>query len=189
MKKLRREQTMPKKTNFESTESLGVISLVIEEAGEAAADKTRNIFNSPISDVLIATVAAGGGVGIDIAVISLIARKTFGKLGMPAILHVIKTIGLGNAKRGMFFLTIPVALLGLGGNLLAKFINKNQLTETKERLLQEAVEKLHAIIETQREEADATKARADELGQLNLILTDFIEKLKDDLGKTSAEEV
>lgn len=173
---------MDNKANFETMDSLGIVSLTVEEAGEAVNDKTRTILNSPISDVLIAAVSAGGGVGIDFAVISLIAGKSFRKLGMPAILHVLKIIGQGSAKRGMLFLAIPVALLGLGGNMLAKYINKNQLKDTKERLLQEAVEKLHAIIEAQKAETNAVKARADELSRLNLMLRDFIKKLREDLG-------
>lgn len=179
---------MANRSNFESMDSLGIVSLIVEEAGEAVNDKTRTILNSPISDVLIAAVAAGGGVGIDLAVIGLIAGKSFGKLGMPAILHVLKIIGQGSAKRGMLFLAIPVALLGLGGNILAKFINKNQLKEVKERLLQEAVEKLHAIIQAQKEETEAVKARADELGRLNFMLTDFINKLREDLGDVDVKD-
>jgi hypothetical protein len=178
---------MTKKANFKSMDSLGIVSSIIEEAGEALNDKTRNILNSPISDVLIAAVAAGGGVGIDIAVISLIAGKTFGKLTMPAILHVLKVIGQGNAKKGMLLLGIPVALLTAGGNILAKHINKKHLKEAKERLLQEAVGKLHAIIEAQEMETDAVKERADELSRLNLLLADFIKKLKEDLGDTGVE--
>jgi hypothetical protein len=80
-------------------------------------------------------------------------------------------------------------LLCLGANLLAKFINKKQLAEAKQRLLQEAVEKLHAVIEAQKEEVNAVKARADELGRLNFMLTDFIKKLKEDIEKSKTAEV
>ena len=179
---------MAKKPHFESMNSLGIVSLVIEEAGEAVNDRTRTILNSPISDILIAAVAISGGVGIDIAVISLIAGKSFGRLGMPAILHVLKIIGQGSAKRGMLFLAIPVALLGFGGNMLAKFVNKKQLGEAKERLLHQSVEKLHAIIEAQKAETYAVKARADELSRLNFMLTDFIKKLTEDLGEPNPLE-
>jgi len=53
-----------------------------------------------------------------------------------------------------------------------------------QRLLQEAIEKLHAIIATQKSEFHDVKARADELDRINFILTDFIKKLQEDLGKT-----
>ena len=178
-----------KKKNFETLDSLGMIGLIIDEASEAVNDKSRTILNSPISDVLIAAGALGAGAAVDIAAISLIAGRHFGKLGMPAILHALKVIGVGNAKRGLLFLAIPAALLLGGVNAIAKAVNRNKLEQAKERLLQLAVEKLAAVLRAQAEEIDANKLRADELGRLNALLTECIHKLREDLSDVSLLEV
>lgn len=177
-----------RKMNFETMEALSPIAMIIEEAGEAVNDKTRNIMNSPISDALIAATGGGAGVAVDIAVISLLAGKYVGRLGMPQILHVLKTIGLGNAKRGALFLAIPVAALAAGGAVLAKIITKNQLAQAKERLLQEATEKLHAVLAAQQEEKEADRLRIDELANLCVLLKEYIKRLEEDIAAEAKEE-
>jgi hypothetical protein len=177
-----------KKKNFESIESLNPVAVIIEEAGEAIEDKTRNILNSPISDVLLAAGGVTGGVVVDIAVISFIAGKYAGKLSMPALLHILKVIGQGSAKRGLLFLAIPAVVFAAGGAILARYINNNRLVMAKKRLLQEAVAKLHGILKAQKEEIEADRLRADELQKLNIILTVYIAKLEEDLEDEEGPE-
>jgi hypothetical protein len=173
---------MEKKMNFKTLDSLAPVALVIEEAGEAVKDKTRNIMNSPISDILIAVGGVGGGVVVDITVISLIAGKYISKLNWPQISHILKVIGRGSAKRGALFLAIPSVVLAAGGSVLAKSINRRQLAQAKERMLKEATAKLHAVLAAQREEIEIDRLRADELKNLCVLLTEYIKKLEEDIA-------
>lgn len=167
--------------NFDSFESLAQVSLVINEAEEALKDKTRNVWNSPIRDVLLTVGGGAAGVAVNMTLISMMAGKYIGKMGWPQLLHILKTIGLGSAKRGLVFLAIPVALMAAGGALLAKNLN-GKLNQARERLLQLAVAKLHAVIAALEEETNADWLRADELQRLTVLLREYIRRLEDDLG-------
>ena len=76
----------------------------------------------------------------------------------------------------------PVAILATAGVGIAGAMKRKQLRQEKERLLQAAVEKLHAIIAALREEVNITQERANYLMSLNILLQQAIKDLRADLG-------
>lgn len=83
---------------------------------------------------------------------------------------------------GVFVMAAPVVVLAGGGILLASNLKNKQLKQEKERLYKEALQKHEAIIQALKTEADADKERLDYLQSLNILLTQAIKDLKNDLG-------
>ncbi len=176
---------MAKDENFKSLDALVPIVNVVNEAGEALKDKSRTIASSAIPDVL--ATALGAGIG---GVVSFTALYGLGTVGLSAagITSGLAAAGAlvgGGMAAGVFVLAAPVAVLAVGGVLIVGAIKGNQLRQEKERLLQTAVEKHHAIVEALKEEVDATTERADYLSSLNVLLQKAIQDLQADLGEAS----
>lgn len=176
---------MAKDENFKSLDALVPIVNVVNEAGEALKDKRRTIANSAIPDVLAAAVGAGMG-----GVASFTALYGLGTVGLSAagITSGLATAGAlvgGGMVAGVFVLAAPVAVLAVGGVLIAGAIKGSQLRQEKERLLQAALEKHHAIVEALKDEVNATKERADYLNSLNVVLQKAIHDLQADLGEAA----
>lgn len=176
---------MVKDENFKSLDALVPIVNVVNEAGEALKDKSRTIASSAIPDVL--ATALGAGIG---GVVSFTALYGLGTVGLSAagITSGLAAAGAlvgGGMAAGVFVLAAPVAALAVGGVLIVGAIKGNQLRQEKERLLQAAVEKHHAIVEALKEEVDATTERADYLSSLNVLLQKAIQDLQADLGEAS----
>ncbi len=176
---------MAKDENFKSLDALVPIVNILNEAGEALKDKSRTIASSAIPDVLAGVVGAGIG-----GVVSFTALYGLGAVGLsaPGITSGLAVAGSlvgGGMVAGVFVLAAPVAALAVGGVLIMGAIKGNQLRQEKERLLQAALEKHHAIVEALKEEVDATKERADYLSSLNVLLQKAIQDLQADLGEAS----
>ena len=169
---------------FPSVDSLQQVVNVINEAAAAVNDKTRTIRESAIPEVLAGALGAGiGGVG------SFAALYGMGVVGLSAAgitsgLAAAGGIFGGGMVAGVFVLAAPVALLAVGGVLLASDLKNKQLKQEKERLYKEALKKHEGIISALKAEADADKERLDYLQSLNILLTQAIKDLKNDLGKS-----
>lgn len=169
---------------FPSVDSLQQVVNVINEAAAAVNDKTRTIRESAIPEVLAGALGAGiGGVG------SFAALYGMGVVGLSAAgitsgLAAAGGIFGGGMVAGVFVLAAPVALLAAGGVLLASDLKNKQLKQEKERLYKEALKKHEGIISALKAEADADKERLDYLQSLNILLTQAIKDLKNDLGKS-----
>lgn len=169
---------------FPSVDSLQQVVNVINEAAAAVNDKTRTIRESAIPEVLAGALGASiGGVG------SFAALYGMGVVGLSAAgitsgLAAAGGIVGGGMVAGVFVLAAPVALLAAGGVLLASDLKNKQLKQEKERLYKEALKKHEGIISALKAEADADKERLDYLQSLNILLTQAIKDLKNDLGKS-----
>ena len=174
---------MAKNVNFKSMDSLKGVSSVINDAGKALQDKRRVILDSEISDVLGAVVGAGAGAGLSFAAL-FFGGKVVGlsAAGITSGLAVAGKLVGGGMAAGVGVLAAPVVILGVGGALLVSSKKRKRLKQEKERLLQEAIEKHHAITRALKEEVDATKDRADYLNALNFMLRKAIDELKFDLA-------
>ncbi|MCL1994972.1 MAG: hypothetical protein FWG63_02070 [Defluviitaleaceae bacterium] len=173
---------MAKGTNFKSMDSLKGVSSVINDASMALQDKRRVILDSEISDVLGAVVGGGAGAGISFAAL-FFGGKVVGlsAAGITSGLAAAGKLVGGGMAAGVGVLAAPIAGLAVGGGLLVANKKRKRLKQEKERLLQEAIEKHHAITRALKEEVDATKDRADYLNALNIMLRKAIEELKSDL--------
>ena len=173
---------MSKELVFQSVESLQQVVNVINEAAAALNDKTRTIRESPIQEVLAGALGAGiGGIG------SFAALYGLGTVGLSAAgitsgLAAIGGVVGGGMVAGVFVMAAPVVVLAGGGILLASNLKNKQLKQEKERLYKEALQKHEAIIQALKTEADADKERLDYLQSLNILLTQAIKDLKNDLG-------
>ena len=169
---------------FPSVDSLQQVVNVINEAAAAVNDKTRTIRESAIPEVLAGALGASiGGVG------SFAALYGMGVVGLSAAgitsgLAAAGGIVGGGMVAGVFVLAAPVALFAVGGVLLASDLKNKQLKQEKERLYKEALKKHEGIISALKAEADADKERLDYLQSLNILLTQAIKDLKNDLGKS-----
>ena len=169
---------------FPSVDSLQQVVNVINEAAAAVNDKTRTIRESAIPEVLAGALGASiGGVG------SFAALYGMGVVGLSAAgitsgLAAAGGIVGGGMVAGVFVLAAPVALLAAGGVLLASDLKNKQLKQEKERLYKEALKKHEGIISALKAEVDADKERLDYLQSLNILLTQAIKDLKNDLGKS-----
>ena len=169
---------MSKEAVFQNVESLQQVVNIINEAAAALNDKTRTIRESPIPEVL---AGALGGIG------SFAALYGLGTVGLSAAgitsgLAAIGGVVGGGMVAGVFVMAAPVVVLAGGGILLASNLKNKQLKQEKERLYKEALQKHEAIIQALKTEADADKERLDYLQSLNILLTQAIKDLKNDLG-------
>ena len=173
---------MSKEAVFQNVESLQQVVNIINEAAAALNDKTRTIRESSIPEVLAGALGAGiGGIG------SFAALYGLGTVGLSAAgitsgLAAIGGVVGGGMVAGVFVMAAPVVVLAGGGILLASNLKNKQLKQEKERLYKEALQKHEAIIQALKTEADADKERLDYLQSLNILLTQAIKDLKNDLG-------
>ena len=171
-----------KDMNFQSVESLQQVVNVVNEASAALDDKTRTIRESSIPEVLGGALGAGiGGVGSFAALYGL-ATVGLSAAGITSALAAAGSVVGGGMVAGVFVLAAPVAVLAAGGVGVAAHLKNKQLRQEKERLYQEALKKHQAIIEALKNEADADKERLDYLQSLNILLTQALKDLKQDLG-------
>ena len=175
---------MKKEQVFQNVESLQQVVNVINEASAALNDKTRTMRESAIPEVLAGALGAGvGGIG------SFAALYGLGTVGLSAAgitsgLAAAGSIVGGGMVAGVFVLAAPAVVLAGGAILLASNLKNNQLKQEKERLYKEALQKHEAIIQALKAEMDADKERLDYLQSLNILLTQAIKDLKNDLGKS-----
>ena len=175
---------MGKEQVFQNVESLQQVVNVINEASAALNDKARTMRESAIPEVLAGALGAGvGGIG------SFAALYGLGTVGLSAAgitsgLAAAGSIGGGGMVAGVFVLAAPAVVLAGGAILLASNLKNNQLKQEKERLYKEALQKHEAIIQALKAETDADKDRLDYLQSLNILLTQAIKDLKNDLGKS-----
>ena len=171
---------------FQSVESLQQVVNVVNEAAAAVNDKSRTIRESAIPEVIAAALGAGiGGVGSFAALYGLGSVVGLSAAGITSGLAAAGSIVGGGMVAGVFVLAAPVAVLAAGGVGLAAHLKNKQLRQEKERLYKEALKKHEAIIQALKSEADADKERLDYLQSLNILLTQAIKDLKNDLGKVA----
>ena len=162
---------------YKSIDSLQPIVNVVNETAQALNDKTRTIKESAIPEVLAGALGAGMG-----SVISFGLLYGLGNVGLSAvgITSALAAAG-GTMVGGIFVLAAPIAGLAAAGVGVANHLKNKQLKQEKERLYQEVLRKHQAIIQSLKEETDATKERLDYLQSLNIMLTKAIEDLRKDL--------
>ena len=169
---------------FQSVESLQQVDNVVNEAVAAVNDKSRTIRESAIPEVLAGALGAGiGGVGSFVALYGSVVGLS--AAGITSGLAAAGSIVGGGMVAGVFVLAAPVAVLAAGGVGLAAHLKNKQLRQEKEHLYKEALKKHEAIIQALKSEADADKERLDYLQSLNILLTQAIKDLKNDLGKVA----
>lgn len=172
-----------KNMNFQSVDALQPVVNVVNEAAAAVDDPTRTIKESAIPEVLAGALGAGMGGVISFA--SLYGLGSVVGLSAAGITSGLATAGSlvgGGMVAGVFVLAAPVAILAAGGVGVASRLKSKQLKQEKERLYKEALKKHQAIIQALKEEVNATKERIDYLQSLNILLTQSIKDLRQDLG-------
>ena len=175
---------MKKEQVFQNVESLQQVVNVIKEASAALNDKTRTMRESAIPEVLAGALGAGvGGIGSFAALYGL-GTVCLSAAGITSGLAAAGSIVGGGMVVGVFVLAAPAVVLAGGAILLASNLKNNQLKQEKERLYKEALQKHEAIIQALKAETDADKERLDYLQSLNILLTQAIKDLKNDLEKS-----
>lgn len=178
---------LSKKHNFQSMDSLGPIVNIINEASAALSDKTRTIKNSAIPEVLAGALGAGLGGAASFAALYGLGTVGLSAAGITSGLATAGGVVGGGMAAGVFALAAPAVVLAGTGIMVAGAIRRKQLRQEKERILQLAIERQHAIVEALKNEVDTTQERVDYLTGLNYLLRQAIEDLRSDLGKTPSE--
>lgn len=178
---------LSKKHNFQSMDSLGPIVNIINEASAALSDKTRTIKNSAIPEVLAGALGAGLGGAASFAALYGLGTVGLSAAGITSGLATAGGVVGGGMAAGVFALAAPAVVLAGTGIMVAGAIRRKQLRQEKERILQLAIERQHAIVEALKNEVDTTQERVDYLTSLNLFLQRAIKDLRSDLGKTPSE--
>lgn len=175
--------------NFQNIESLQQVVNVINEAAQALNDKSRTIKDSPISDVLGATLGGIAGGAISFGALYGLGTVGLSAVGITSGLSAaggMVSVAIGGALSpmvaGLFVLALPVAGLAAGGLGVTMHLKNKRFRQEKERLYKEALKKHAAIIKTLKEESDISKDRQDYLQSLNILLQQAIKDLKKDLG-------
>ena len=167
---------------YSNIESLNPIKNILNDASQALKDNTRTIDTSSIPDVLGAVAGMGTGAGISFA--ALYFGGSVVGLSAAGITSGLATAGAvvgGGMVAGMAVLAAPVAVLGVCGYGILAARKAAKLKEEKESLLQKATRTRDAIIRQLKEEINITKARADYLNGLNVLLQGAIRDLQQDL--------
>lgn len=166
---------------FQNVESLQQVVNVVNEAALALNDKKRTIRESAIPEVLAGALGAGlGGVGSFAALYGL-GVAGLSAAGITSGLAAAGAIVGGGMVAGMFVLAAPVVALAAAGVGVTSYLKNKQFHQEKQRLYIEALTKHEGIIKALMDEANADKERLDYLQSLNILLTQAIKDLKDDL--------
>lgn len=158
-----------KKMKIQSQEALQVVQAVIDDADQALKDTSRKMKDSQLGKVAATTgmLTVGGTIGSSIAGFGL------GAVGATAAGSVLTLSSL---------LASPVVVLGGIGIGVASHIKNKKMQEAKELLYKDAIAKQNAILKALNEEKNADKERIEYLTQINNLLKEAIEDLRNDLG-------
>jgi hypothetical protein len=167
--------------NYKNLESLQPVVNVINEANLAINIKDRVISDSPISEVLVGALGASAGGAVSFSALYLAGTAGLSAAGITSGLATAGALVGGGMAAGVFVLAAPIAILASLGVLLASKRKRDQLNKEKRRLLQAAIEKQQSIIKELQREVKETRARADYLQSLNILLQKVIRELKADL--------
>lgn len=174
-----------KKMVFKNIESLQPVVNVVNEASAAINDRSRTIKESAIPEVLCGAVGAGiGGIG-SFAALSGLGATGLSAAGITSGLATAGGVVGGGMVAGVFVLAAPVAILAASGVGAASYLKNKQLKQEKERLYKEALKKHQSIIQAIRNENNENKERMDYLQSLNVLLTQAIKDLNNDLGEVA----
>lgn len=172
---------MAKKMNFQSSDSLNNVVIILNEVNEALKDSARTIIDSPIPEILLGAV--GGVAGGGIAFGALYGAGIVG-LSAPGITSGLAALGSlvgGGMVAGVFVLAAPVAVLAGTGVFVASALKRKQLKQEKERIYKEATEKYDLLLKELKRNNDISEEREKYLQSLIIILKDCIKKLEEDL--------
>lgn len=175
-----------KEMKFQSIDSLKLVQNILNEADEALNEKSRNIEDSPISEVLSGALGTGAGAGIGFAglyfggsVVGLSAA------GITSALAAAGALVGGGMAAGVAVLAAPAVILGSAATYYVTRKNAEKLRQAKELTYKNALAKQTSILKALKEESNADKKRIDYLTSLNIMLKSAIKDLGYDLGYTA----
>ena len=167
------------KKNFKTLESLQPVINVLNESNLALQNAGRTIKDSEMANVLhgVLGFGIGGTVGVGL---SFTALYTAGITGISAvgITSGLAAIGIGGMIGGIFTIAGLVAVPATIGVMIAMKLSKDKkLKYAKENLLNNAIE----VQDTMSKATKIAKERFDYLNSLDILLSQAIKDLKEDL--------
>lgn len=172
-----------KNMKFESIDALKTVGSVLNEAGDALNDTTKNISNSAIPEVLAGALGVGTGAGAGFAALYLGGSVVgLSAAGITSGLAAAGALIGGGMVAGIAVLAAPAVVLGSTGVGIASHLKNNKLREAKYVCYKEALKKQNGIIKALANEKDADKERIDYLTSLNVLLQSAVSDLEYDLG-------
>ena len=187
--KIKTKQKNKKEMNFQTVDSMQQVVNVVNEAAEAVNNKDRTISTSSIPGVLsgvAATLGAGVGGAASFGLLYGLGTVGLSAAGITSGLAAAGGLIGGGMVAGFFVLAAPVVALASGGVFAVNALKSKQVCQERERLYKETIQKHEAIIETLKEELDATQERLDYLESLNILLQQAIKDLKEDIDLAEA---
>lgn len=167
---------------YRNLDALVPVEKALAEADAGLGDPHRTVDTSGMPEVLGAALGAGLGGGVSFAALYLAGTTGLSAIGITTGLAAAGAIVGGGMAAGVFVLAAPVALLGVWGHALIVRRNRRKLAETKELLLQRAIQKRDAVLIRLQEEVNANAERLQYLTTLNVTLQGIVKDLQADLA-------
>jgi len=172
---------MRNKPIYRNLDALEPIKKTLDEADRALNDKSRTIKTSEMPEILGAIAGGAVGVGAGLTLVSVAGISGFSAVGITSGLAALGTVLGGGMVAGIFVAGAPMAIFGIGGYSLLSRRNKKKLTQAKEALLQEALQRHDAIIRELSQKVNLSEERSEYLSTINILLQQVIQDLEGDL--------
>lgn len=179
VKKKRNELYYKKLKDLES-----VVQLV-NEAVAATGDSTKVLCDSPMANAIY--LAGKGtsilGTGLTIGATTVLGTTGLSLGGIASAATAAGGLIGGAAVAGTFILAAPIAVLGVGGGLVASKAQKKQLHDEKERLLEEINRQIENVKRIRELEKNVVDERKKLMEMLETGLMEAAEELQSDLNE------
>lgn len=169
--------------HYKKLKDLEPVVQLVNEAIIATGDSTKVLSDSPVANAIY---LAGKGTSIVGTGLSIGATAVLGTTGLSlggiasAATAAGGLIG-GAAVAGTFILAAPIAVLGVGGNLIASKARKKQLHDEKVRLFEEIEKQIENVKRVRKLEMNVVDERKKLLETLERGLIEAAMELQSDL--------
>lgn len=169
---------------YKKLKDLEPIVQLVNEAMIATGDSTKVLSDSPVANTiyLAGKGASIVGTGLTIGATTVLGTTGLSLGGITSAAAVAGGLVGGATIAGAFILAAPIAVLGVGGSLVASKARKKQLHDEKVRLLEEIGRQIDNVKRVRELEKDAVEERRNLMETLEIGLTQAAAELESDLN-------
>lgn len=172
-----------KEIYYKKLKDLEPVVQLVNEAVIATGDSTKVLRDSPVANAIY--LAGKGtsilGTGLTIGATAILGTTGLSLGGIASAATMAGGLIGGAAVAGTFILAAPIAVLGVGGGLVASKAQKKQLHDEKVRLLEEIKKQTENVKRTRELEQDVVDERKKLMETLEMGLMEAAEELQSDL--------
>jgi len=181
-----------KKSNdiyYKKLKDLEPIVQLVNEAIIATGDSTKTLSDSPMANAiyLVGKGTSIVGTGLTLGMTATLGTAGLSIGGIASAASVAGGLLGGAAVAGAFVLMAPIAVLGVGGSMVAAKAKKNQLHSEKLRLLEEIEKQIENVKQVKALEMNVVEGRRNLLETLEVGLTQAAQEIQSDLDVENRE--